>query len=182
MGYERDVFLFSVNEYVLYNTTGICQIKEIRDREFEGFGSKTYYVLKPVYNQLSEIFIPVDNEVLTGKMRGIMSLDEVYSLIDSLDGDRDAWISDNRLRSKTFDQILKTGSSQELVEMLKTIFSFKKERLAAGKQLQQADQHALDKVEKLLFQEFAIILGLKPDEIPGFISERLGTAGASSIG
>ena len=111
-----------------------------------------------------------------------MSLDEVYSLIDSLDGDRDAWISDNRLRSKTFDQILKTGSSRELVEMLKTIFSFKQERLAVGKQLQQADQHALDKVEKLLFQEFAIILGLTPDEVPGFISERLGTSGASSIG
>ena len=179
---ERDVFLFSVNEFVLYNTTGICQIKEIREREFEGFGAKTYYVLKPVYNQLSEIFVPVDNEVLTGKMRGIMSLDEVYSLIDSLEGDRDAWIPDNRLRSKAFEQILKNGSSRELVEMLKTIFSFRKERIAAGKQLQQADQHALDKAEKLLFQEFAIILGIAPEEVPSFISNRLGAAGVPSLG
>ena len=171
-GNDRDIFLFSVNQFVFYNPTGICQIKEICDKEFDGIGSKTYYLLKPVHNPLSEIYVPLDNEILTGKMRGIMVRDEVYRLIDSLDDVQDGWIADSRLRSKTFDQIIKNGNSRELAEMLNTIVAYQQERIAAGKQLQQADQHSLDKAERLLYQELAFILEITPEEVPGFIRDR----------
>ena len=74
-----------VNEYVSYGTQGICQIEAIRSIQFEGCsGAREYYVLHPIDRVQSSIFVPVDNQRLTSRMRPVLSPEEIDRAILSV--------------------------------------------------------------------------------------------------
>ena len=75
--------MFCVNDTILYGAQGVCRIASIV-RESFGSGPVDYYVLKPVYNDNSTIYVPVENGDLTGKMRRILSSEEIIALIRSM--------------------------------------------------------------------------------------------------
>ena len=60
--------MFQINDIVTYGTNGVCKIENITMKEFMG-SAKEYYVLKPVNDNASTIYVPVHNEKVAGKMR-----------------------------------------------------------------------------------------------------------------
>ena len=72
--------MFQVNDTVSYGTHGVCQITEIGEKNLTG-KSMEYYILKPVYNENSTLYVPVHSENLTGKMRRILSVQEIREMI-----------------------------------------------------------------------------------------------------
>ena len=74
---------YSVNDTVLYGAEGVCRVAEIIQRDF-GSGTVDYYVLRPVYNENSTIFVPVNNPALTDKIRRVLSADEIREIIRSM--------------------------------------------------------------------------------------------------
>lgn len=53
--------MFKINDVVVYGTQGICKIVDIEEKTVSKV-SKKYFVLKPVNNNDSTIFLPTDNE------------------------------------------------------------------------------------------------------------------------
>ena len=58
--------MFQVNDHVMYGNQGICTVTDICRREING-ENISYYVLQPVFDNKSTIFIPCKNAQLTGK-------------------------------------------------------------------------------------------------------------------
>ena len=55
--------MFEREEYVFHESGGVCQITDIQTAPLEGMPrDREYYVLKPLSDQSSVIYIPVDSE------------------------------------------------------------------------------------------------------------------------
>ena len=70
--------MYSVNEKIHYGGSGVCVIQEIATMRF-GRTREKYYVLKPVYQNSSVIYVPVENEALVSKMRPVLSREEALA-------------------------------------------------------------------------------------------------------
>ena len=163
--------MFKVNDYVVYGLTGVCQIVDIQTDTLINDEENEFYVLKPVFSDNMTIKIPVNN--YHAKMRKAISKDEVQALIASMPEQETVWIDDNRERTESFKGALRTGKSEEWVRIIKTIYLEKAERVAAGKKLSKADEDIFYAAEKQLYEEFAIALGITPDDVVPYIIEHI---------
>ena len=89
--------MFEKEDVILYGVHGVCKITELVEREYGGV-QKQYYVLKPMYNETSILYVPVDSQALTSKMKRVLSAEEVYALIRSMRKEEALWIEDERER------------------------------------------------------------------------------------
>ena len=64
--------MFSINDTVLYGANGVCRITDICQKEFSGV-IKDYYILTPLSNETMTIFVPVNNKLLTNRIKRILS-------------------------------------------------------------------------------------------------------------
>lgn len=58
--------MFEIGEYIIYGSTGVCEIVDITTMNIEGIPKdKEYYILHPFGKKGSKIYTPVDNEKTT---------------------------------------------------------------------------------------------------------------------
>ncbi|MDP4120547.1 MAG: CarD family transcriptional regulator [Bacillota bacterium] len=164
--------MYQINDTVLYGTNGICKITEISKREFYG-KSIEYYILQPIYQNTSSIFIPVNNEALTSKIRRILSSDEIYSIIRSMPHEENIWIDDDNERKVKFSEILKTGDRKDLMLMIKTIYLRRTSQKEISKKIHSCDERFLNDAEKLLYEEFAHVLKIDRDDVLPLILQEI---------
>lgn len=163
---------FQVNDAVLYGAEGVCRIIDIGEQDFMGTRAQ-YYVLKPVYTPGSTVFVPVENEMLTAKMRRILSPEEIRSLIKTIPDEATLWIDDDNTRRARYAEILQKGDRAELVGVIKALYHRREEQQAKGRKLHVADERYLRDAEKVLYDEFAHVLCIKRDEVLPFILEQI---------
>ena len=166
--------MYSVNEKIHYGGSGVCVIQEIATMRF-GRTREKYYVLKPVYQNASVIYVPVDNEALVSKMRPVLSREEVDRLIDSMDEIPTAWEENPQARKASFDALLRSNECRSLIVIIKTLHAQKERRQADGKTLHVSDEGFLREAQRLLYDEFAGALEILPAQVPGYIQSKLST-------
>ena len=169
--------MFKVNDVIIYSAQGVCKIVDVEEKNVSG-KKKKYYVLKPVKDNGATVFVPTDNELALKKMRRLLTKDEIYSLIDSMPAEKPAWIPNDNERKERFRAILVGGNHSELIQMIKAIYSRKKEREAEGKRLHMSDESFFREAEQALYNEFEYVLDLKSkDDLLAYIAGRVeGTA------
>lgn len=119
--------MYQINDTVLYGTHGICRISDITVKKIER-ESIQYYVLVPVYQATSTLFVPVENPKLVSKMRRILSADEIHTIIRSMPKEELIWIENDAQRYEAYNEILRSGDRTQLVRLIKTLYSQQQER------------------------------------------------------
>lgn len=165
--------MFAINDTILYGTHGICRIADIVKEPFAG-AKGNFYILNPVQNPSSTIYVPVDNEKLTSRMRSILSEEEIYSLLKTMP-DEEPWIENKNDRAARFRTILNSGNRAEILSLIKTIYKHREELKANGKKLHAADESTFKEAEKVIYDEFALVLNIKRDQVIPFIIEQMTT-------
>lgn len=167
------------NEYVNYGTQGICKVDDIRLLKFGvGGDRRNYYILRPVHQENASVFVPADNRELVGRMRPVLSPEEIDRVILSVRGEKMPWISDRKQRSARLQDILSRRDERELLLLAGCLYARSRE---SGKGLSASDAQALKKAETIIEQEFSFSLNLSAQEIGAYIRgklERSSTAGA----
>ena len=158
--------MFQVNDTVSYGTHGVCQITEIGEKNLTG-KSMEYYILKPVYNENSTLYVPVHSENLTGKMR------RIREMIRQMPYHQEDWIDNENLRKTRYRELLTDGNRTELLKMLRTLYLHQQEQISKGKKLHNTDERFFREAEKLLFDEIALVLHIKPSQVLPFILEQI---------
>ena len=161
---------YKVNDTILYSTQGVCKISEISEMDLSG-SNVEYYVLKPVYEDNSTIFIPVNNETLTTKMRRVLSSKEIYDLIKTMPGEETIWIENENARRGHYKEILMRCNPIELIRLIKTLYLRQQTQQASGKKLHTADETFMKSAEKILYEEFAYVLDIKLEQVLPLIME-----------
>lgn len=163
--------MYSINEYIVYGKVGVSKIIDIRKECFEGLEEQTYYVLKPVYSEKSIIYAPVNRNL--NKFRKVLTVEEVHEIIEALPKEKTIWIDNDQSRRERYSKILKEGNHIELVRLLKTLYTRSKELTSKGKKLHVSDERILKEAERILFEEFAFVLNIEPEEVLPFITEEI---------
>lgn len=164
--------MFEVGSTVLYGSDGVCRIQDITHKEVGGVSGE-YYVLEPVYQKKSTVFVPLDNERLIGKMRCILSVDELLDAIKTMPDESLMWIEDESERKLAYKEIISRGDCTELMRLVKTLYLHREKQLARGKKLHACDDRFLKTAEKMINDEFAMVLHINPDQVPDYISDRI---------
>lgn len=164
--------MFQINDTVLYGIQGAYKITGITTKKICGKTSQ-YYVLTPIDSSTCITYIPVGNEAVEKKMRPLLSADEIYKLIHSMPDTDELWITDDNQRKEKYKQILANGDRKELIQMIKALYIHKKEQRAKGRKLHIADEHFLKDAEKMLYNEFSVVLNIAQDEVLPFIKKEI---------
>lgn len=164
--------MFSVNEKIQYGGSGVCVIQEIASMRF-GRARERYYVLKPVYQNTSVIYVPVENEQLVSKMRPVLTREEVDRLIDCIHELPTAWEDNPQARKASFDAMLRSNECRSLIVLIKTLYAHRAQRQADGKNLHVAEETYLREAQRLLYDEFAGALEIQPGQVQDYIQRKL---------
>lgn len=163
--------MFNIDDYIMYGTTGVCKVLDITNEKFINNEYRKYYVLSTIYSNETIIKIPVDNKKVS--MRKIVSKDEVALLINNMSSMETLWIDDDRKRSQEFTAILKGGQCDKLIQLIKSIDLDKESKKSTGKKSYLADNDIMKEAERLLHEEFAMVLNISPEEVPSYIKSQL---------
>ena len=163
---------FAAGDKVMYAAQGVCQVAGIETKDFGG-RQVEYYVLKPLYAPNSTVYVPTGNPELTGKLRRLLPAQEILALIRSMPREPCDWIADDAARKEAFRQILAHGSHQELIRAVKAVYRHQQELQQKGRKLHMADERFFKEAEKILYDEFASVLGLQPEQVLPFILDQL---------
>lgn len=166
--------LYKIGDTVLYGTDGVCTVTDITVRTF-GKEKAEYIVLTPLYQSGSVIYVPIASESLLAKMRRVLSEGEIRQIVREVAGEEcDEWITDENERRYAFKAVLQSGDRREVIRMIKKIYLHGKMQKENGRKLHHSDEQMMKDAEKLLYDEFAYVLGIKPDEVLSFIMKEIG--------
>lgn len=163
--------MYEVGNIVMHPNAGVCRISDIRSEEFSDIQPRLYYVLKPVYENESTVYTPVDSEKVS--LRRLLSREDIYRLVQSVSLDEPLWIDDDAQRQTAFSKVLKSGDHRSIIQLIVEIHKNKEAKQQSGKKLHLADEKALREAERLIYQEFAYALELPQSEIAPFIMREL---------
>ncbi len=160
--------MFKIGDVVLYGIQGICKISGIEVKQI-GRNAFDYYVLNPVFNENTALFVPVDNENLTSKMQKILTKTQVKQLIEKIGQIGVLEICDEATKREQYREILSSNNREKLVSLIKAIRIEREERSKCNKKLNMSDEQTLYKAERLLFNEIAFVLECDPQEVQKII-------------
>ncbi len=168
--------MFEVGDFIVYGSTGVCQVEKIGALGGRGPERKReYYTLKPLYSS-ETIYAPVDTGVF---MRRVITRDEAEALIDRIPELEADICSDrnSRVLSDHYKAALQTHDCQDLIQTIKEVY-LKSERAAEQKRKPgQVDQHFGKRAEDLLHGELAVALDIPVEEVKPYIVRRIKAMG-----
>lgn len=162
-----------VSDRILHDSEGVCEVvgitkREIRDTE------KEYYILKPIENESSTVYIPKDADFEKSNLKLLLNPEEVMNLIKKIPAIETRWIENASQRKMEFRRVLKEGTREELVALIKTLHSEKINREADGKKLFGSDEQIYNEARRSLNEEISYVMGVDIDDVDAFIGENLG--------
>ena len=164
--------MFQVNDMVLYGTNGVCRVVDIDERDCGG-RMVEYYILKPIYASNSTVFVPVNNEKLTSKMRYVLTKEEIDAKIRAIPEVQEEWMDDERARKEHFKDMVSRADTFELIQLIKMLIEHREKVVARGKKLHVADERMLQEAEKMICDEFYYVLGIPKEEVPSYITNSM---------
>ena len=162
---------FSDGEYVMYGTSGVCIVTGIEKKCPDGQNEKEYIRLVPINSANSKYYIPYENA--DGRIRKLLSADEINRIIDEMPDTEAIWCNDNHKRKEIFSSIIKSDDYRQIIGMIKSIHEQKIQRISDGKKLASADEMLMKKAEELMYQEFSTVLDIGIDEVENYIINRI---------
>lgn len=160
--------MLEINSLVVYGANGVCRVEDLREENLSGI-KRMFYILKPLGIKNSTFYIPADSKPLLEKVHKLMSADEIVDLINEMPQEDTVWIDDDRARTAQYKAMLSSGDRRQLVKLTKTLYQRKNELECKGKKLRASDEAIMKNAEQLLFEEFALVLGIPQEEVLPFI-------------
>ena len=164
--------MFQLGQMVVYGAHGVCRIveeeKRIVDRK-----QVVYLVLEPVGNNGSRFLVPSQNAVAMGKLKPILSQEELESLLRADAALTDNWISNEALRKQTYHELIHSADRAKLIGMVRSLYRFKAAQTAAGKKCHVSDENFLRDAEKLLASELSVVMQISFEGARNYLRTQL---------
>ena len=164
--------MYKEGDHVVYGSHGVCAVSELKQMAF-GSEHKDYYVLSPINDRRSTIYVPVDSENLVGQMKKVLTKEEIDELLYSVEPGHFEWIPSDSERKAFCALTLKNGDRLEMMHMIDMLCLHREEMKGQKKHFHVTDEKFLREAEKLLHDEFSFVLGIPVNEVSDYIGERL---------
>ena len=163
--------MFSQGETVIYGVNGVCRVEGVTQMDMTG-EKKDYYVLKPVFNGRSTLFVPLDSEKLIGRMRPLITEAGVRSLAKKFPSIEPLWIENEDERKARCAAAMADNDRETILALIKAIRVHRDRQSDIGKKLHVGDERFLKDAEKLLREEASFVLDEDIDSVLSFLDEK----------
>lgn len=164
--------MFEKGEYVVRGRNGVCRVTDVTTLNFGEVDKKRrYYVLTPVYQQTSKIYVPVDTQ--DGSLRRILTKDEIMRLIDSIPEIGTIEIGNEKMCEELYRNSMQEPGCEGYVKVLKTLYLRRQKRQESGRKESAVDGKYQRMAEESLYGEIAVALGISREEVEDFITEQI---------
>lgn len=164
--------MYSAGEIVIYGTQGVCRVKEISVMKFGG-NSGEYYILSPMADPRSVVYVPTDKPALTAKLRPVLERGEIDRLIADTAKEKLDWIVNDNERKEYCDKVIKGGDRVEILRLMEMLYLRREELKDQKKHFHNVDAQYLKTAERMLHNEIAYVVGIEPTEVAEYIRSRM---------
>lgn len=165
--------MFEVGSLLIYDTTGVCKVLEIGVPEGLPVANKErkYYKLAPVFGS-GTIYIPVDTKVF---MRQVISREEAEELVRKIPEIREDICDTHNLKvlEDHYKASLMTHECEDLVQLIKTVYTKKQNLEKNGKKTGKTDQQYMKRAKQLLYEELSIALDIPVGDVEAYIARTI---------
>ena len=164
--------MFQIGDRVVYGIHGVC---DVTDQEEKVIDRKTviYLVLEPLGQPGSRYLVPTHNAAAMGKIRKMLSKEELEAMLRSEAVREDCWVRDENQRKQTYRELISSGDRRKLMSMVHALYQHKKQQTELGRKVHLCDDNFLRDAEKLLTGEVSIVMGLEADEAKQYVRTML---------
>ena len=156
--------MYAVGDYVVKVNDGVCQVEEITHLQMSGVSNeKLYYLLVPICNKGSRIFVPVEGR--EKELRFVVEPEVIGQIMEKIPSMETEWIENNKLREMKYKEVLHECDPECMVGYIKSMYQKRREREAAGKKNTALDERYLKSMEDAVYTEFAFALGCEKSEM-----------------
>ncbi len=162
--------MFQINDYVFYESGGICKIADIQYAPLEGMPSdRRYYVMQSLHDANGMIYIPVDSDcIFIRRLLDRKGAEELLATITSIGVIEET--NAKLLRAK-YIEAMKTHDPHEWVRVIKTVYA----RAAAlsnsrTARLSETERSFSENAKRYLYTELALALGKEAREMESYIT------------
>ena len=147
---------YNVGDYIVHESSGVCQVVEISEMALSGRGSeKMYYSLEPVYQTGAQVITPVESKV---RIRDVHTKDEMQKLMDSALDLPVVKEQNVRVLGDIFKEMMQQFDPRPLASVVKTVYLREQIRMASGKKIMSSDEKVMAIAGRKLFEEMAFAL------------------------
>jgi CarD family transcriptional regulator len=166
---RKEGTVFAKGEYVVCGNKGVCLVEDITTLNISGVDkAREYYILKPLYVSGSTVYVPVD--AAEESVRRVLSKSEAEELIREIPRIPLITIANDKMLEQEYRVCMKSNRCQELVKVIKTIYTRKQKRTEAGRKVTAVDAKYFRLAEDSLYGELAVALEIPKKEVESFIS------------
>ena len=164
--------MYDSGDFVVKANTGVCKIEGIEKKCLSNaIGEKDYYILVPVEDQRSRLYVPVDSE--KANIRSAMSSEDAWALIHRIPDIESRWIESDRKRELEYKEAMRSNEPEYLVSIIKNLYLRLKEREMQGKKTTAVDDRYFKMAESALYGELAHAIGRDKSEMREIILETI---------
>lgn len=155
--------MYRKNEFVMHRGEGVCLVEDIRTERFPGTAPRSYYILRPVYeNTSTTVFLPVDSGET--RLRSLLTPETLNKLPKAAEDLPSVWTDNERERQEKFSRLLREGDPAVLFKLMTEICIHRKKQAALGRKLRFFDERTLQEIERLFSQECAHVMQVEKEE------------------
>ncbi len=167
--------MFQKDEYVFYESGGICKISDIQTAPLEGMPQdRAYYVMQSVHTANGIMYIPVDNEKVF--LRRLLNSDEAESLIAEIPTVEAFDEPNAKLLRNKYTDAMRTHDPVEWVRVIKTVYNRTTGNAAGARRLSETERSLAETAKRYLYTELALALGKEAGDMEQYIVDTLGKA------
>lgn len=159
--------MFKINDFLVYKKD-VCKVINIKKNNLN---NTEYYILMPIDDDSLIIEVPVNNKL--GNIRSVISKEEVEKIIKEIPNIEVINPENDKLIEQEYKKLLFNGSHKELITIIKTTYLRNKKRTDSNKKYSEKDKTYFDKAERLLYNEFSIVLNKTYEETKEYIKIKI---------
>ena len=162
--------MFEKDQLIMCGGHGVCRVVSITDNPVDRRDKvRKYYVLEPLFEKASTIYTPVDNDKVI--MRRVMTKEEAEELTKRVTEIDTVWIQEEKNREQMYKEAIRTYDCRSLVQVIKTLYIRRQNRIQEGKKVLSSDEQYLRKAEELLYSEMSVALSIPREEVETYIKD-----------
>lgn len=165
--------MYKQGDYVVKIPEGVCKIEYVGYLDIFGMKKdKEYYMLVPMNEKTSKIYVPVDHA--GERIRKVVSKEDAIQFIKSIPDINEKDISNEKMREQEYKTAILSGNNESIVSIIKLLYARKQKRIEQGKKTTTIDDRYFKQAEDMLFSELSFVLDVPKENMEQFIADTLG--------
>lgn len=166
---KEDSCMYQINDYVFYESGGICKVADIRYAPLESMPSdRRYYILQSTHDSNGVMYVPVDNDCIF--MRRLFNRREAEDFLPTIPSIPVIEESNAKLLRNKYTEAMRTHAPKEWVRVIKTVYT-RAMALSATRsaRLSETERSFSETAKRYLYTELALALEKDPHDMENYL-------------